>query len=256
MAAGEYAGCWPPRRSGAVPLDARRGDDGELRLSAREAIALEARPEAEQELDRLRAETEELSASRRRLVLAADADRRAIEHELHDGVHQHLIALAVSLQLARQAEGSDPSGVPALLSEMGRAVEDALEETARLAQRIHPATLEEGDLAALLRSASNAADVPATVHVTAMGSYPPEVVMTVHLSWLDTLALSGGGSKPAIDVRDDVDALTFEITGTDLRRAAALEGLRDRVEALGGRLTIASSLQGDTVVAGSLPVGR
>ena len=255
MAAGECAGCWPPRRSGAVPLDARRGDDGELRLSAREAIALEARPEAEQELDRLRAETEELSASRRRLVLAADADRRTIERDLHDGVHQHLIALAVSLQLARQAEGSDPSGVPALLSEMGRAVQDALEETARLAQRIHPATLEAGDLAALLRSAAMDADVPAAVDVSAGASYPPEVVMTIHLCWLDTLARAGGGSRPTIDVRDGVDVVAFEIT-TATPPKPELDRMRDRVEALGGRLTVASSRQGDTVVACSLPAGR
>jgi signal transduction histidine kinase len=111
------------------------------------------------ELDRLRAELDELRASRRRLVVAADADRRAIERELHDGVHQHLIALAVSLQLAGQLEGSDQAALDALLAEMGGAVQDALAETARLSHRVHPATLEAGDLAALLRSAASAADV-------------------------------------------------------------------------------------------------
>ena len=115
--------------------------------------------DVQRELDRLRVELEELRASRRRLVLAADADRRTIERDLHDGVHQHLISLAVSLQLAGQAEGSDPVALPALLAEMARAVQDALEETAQLAQRIHPATLEAVDLAALLRSASTAAGV-------------------------------------------------------------------------------------------------
>ena len=125
---------------------------------------LEARQvDLQRELDRLRVELEELRASRRRLVLAADADRRTIERDLHDGIHQHLIALAVSLQLARQAEGSDPVAVPALLAEMGRAVQDALEETAQLSQRIYPATLEAVDLAALLRSASAAAGVSATI---------------------------------------------------------------------------------------------
>jgi signal transduction histidine kinase len=204
----------------------------------------------------LRAETEELRASRRRLVLAGDADRRTIERDLHDGVHQHLIALAVSLQLARQAESSSPAAVSALLAEMGRAVQDALEETARLAQRIHPATLEARDLASLLRSASTAAGVPATLHVTATGGYPPEVVMTVHLCWLDTLARSGGRSRPAIDVRDGVDALTFEITGAQIRSAADLDPVRNRVEALGGRLTITTSPRAETVVAGTLPLAR
>ena len=157
-------------------------------------ITLGARQvDVQRELHRLRVELEELRASRRRLVLAADADRRTIERDLHDGVHQHLISLAVSLQLAGQAEDSDPAALPALLAEMARAVHDGLEETARLAQRIHPATLEAGDLAALLRSASTAAGVPARVDVSAAGSYPPEAVMTIHLAWLDTLARAGAG---------------------------------------------------------------
>ena len=157
---------------------------------------LEARQvDLQRELDRLRVELEELRVSRRRLVLAADADRRTIERDLHDGIHQHLIALAVSLQLARQAEGSDPLAVPALLAEMGRAVQDALEETAQLSQRIYPASLEAVDLAAVLRSASAAAGVSATIDVSAAVSYPPGAVMTIHLCWLDTLARAGDGAR-------------------------------------------------------------
>jgi len=208
------------------------------------------------ELDRLRTELEELRASRRRLVLAADADRHAIERELHDGVHQHLISLAVALQLARQAAGSDPAEVPGLLAEMGRAVEDALEETAQLAQRIHPATLEVGDLAALLRSASTAAGVTATVDVRATRGYPPEVVMTIHLCWLDTLARVGHGSGRRIEVHDDDDGLTFEITGAEIGSTADLGRLQERVDALGGHLRITSSREGGSVVACSLPRER
>ena len=210
----------------------------------------------QRELDRLRVELEELRASRRRLVLAADADRRTIERDLHDGIHQHLIALAVSLQLARQAEGSDPVAVPALLAEMGRAVQDALEETAQLSQRIHPATLEAVDLAALLRSVSAAGGVSATIHVSAAVGYPPEVVMTIHLCWLDTLARAGGGARMTIDVDDRVDVLTFRITGAGIGSAADLDHLRERVEALGGHLTITSPHHGETVVACSLPMDR
>ena len=208
------------------------------------------------ELDRLRAELEELRASRRRLVLAADDDRRTIERDLHDGVHQHLISLAVSLQLAGQAEGSDPAALPALLADMARAVQDGLEETARLAQRIHPATLEAADLAALLRSASTAAGVRARVDVSAAGSYPPEAVMTIHLAWLDTLARAGDGALTSIDVRDTLDTLTFEITAPWIESTTDLDGLRGRVEALGGGLTITSSRPGAAVVSCSLPIER
>ena len=76
--------------------------------------------------------------ARRRLVLAADADRRAIERELHEGVQQHLVALAVNLQLARQSADADPEAAKELLEQMGRDVQQALDETAQLAQRIYP----------------------------------------------------------------------------------------------------------------------
>ena len=210
----------------------------------------------QRELDRLRAELEELHASRRRLVLATDADRRALERQLHDGVHQRLIALAVTLQLVGQTHGVDRAEVTELLAEMGGAVQDALHEAALLAQRIHPASLEARDLAALLRSAATDADVPAAVDVSAGASYPPEVVMTVYLCWLGTLARPRGGSRPAIEVRDGVDALTFEITGPEIGSAADLDPVRDRVESLGGRLTITTSPRGETVVAGSIPLER
>jgi signal transduction histidine kinase len=212
--------------------------------------------EVQRELDRLRTELDELRASRRRLVLAADDDRRAIERDLHGGVHQRLVSLAVVLQLARQADGSDPAAVTSLLAEMADAVQDALEDATRLAERIRPATLEAGDLPAFLRSAATAAGVPATVGVTATGSYPPEAVMTVHLCWLAALAGAGRGSPTAIEVHDGVDALAFEITCTEGESTADLERARERVEALGGVLAIASSGGGGSVVACSLPTRR
>jgi signal transduction histidine kinase len=210
----------------------------------------------QRELDRLRVELDELRASRRRLVLAADAERRAIERDLHDGVHQRLIALAVSLQLASQAERSEPAAVAALLGEMGCAVEDALNETARLAQRIHPATLQAHDLAALLRSAAAGAGVPAAVEVSASAAYAPEAVMTIHLCWLDALARAGGENRTTIDVRDRLDALTFEIAECGLLSSPDLDHVRERVEALGGRLAVTLSRNGETVVAGTLPLDR
>jgi signal transduction histidine kinase len=210
----------------------------------------------QRELDRLRVELDKLQESRRRLVLAADADRRAIERDLHDGVHQHLIALAVSLQLAGQAERADPAALTALLDEMSSAVQDALDETAELAQRIHPATLEAGDLAALLRSAATQAGVPGAVDVSAGPSYPPELVMTIHLCWLGTLARAGGDSRPTIDVRDTGDALTFAISETGVQSGTGFDSVRERVEALGGRLTITPAGHGETVVKGSFPLER
>jgi signal transduction histidine kinase len=203
----------------------------------------------------MRVEIEGLRTSLRRLVLAADADRRTIERDLHDGVHQHLVALAVNLQLAGQAADSDPAAAKALLEEMGHDVQQALDETALLAQRIYPATLEADGLAALLRSAAVNAGVLASVDVRAGSNYPPEVAMTVYLCWLDTLARGSGETRVTIKVREREDALAFVI-GNAARPDADLDRVRDRVEALGGRLTIRSGPDRGIRVSGSLPLSR
>jgi signal transduction histidine kinase len=209
-----------------------------------------------QELDRLRAELDELRSSRRRLVEAADVDRRAIEGDLHDGLHQRLVALAVRLQLARRAVATDPAAAADALDDIERDVRQALDESARLAQRIHPPTLEAGDLGALLRSAATSAGVPAAVEVSAAPDASPDLVMTIHLCWLDALARAGAGTRVTIAVQDRADALTFEIEGGDAGPDASFGRLRDRVEALGGDLDVTSIADGRSRVSGSLPVAR
>ena len=209
-----------------------------------------------QELERLRAELDELRASRMRLVQAVDAERRAIERDLHDGVHQHLVALAVSLQLARRAATTDPSAAVSALADIERDVRRALDETARLAHRIHPPTLEAGDLGALLRSAATSAGVPAAVDVSAGSGASPDLVMTIHLCWLDALAGAGGDRRVTIEVQERADALTFEIESDGAGSDASLQALRDRIEALGGALEATPTAGGRRRVSGSLPVGR
>ena len=210
----------------------------------------------QQELDRLRVEIANLRAAQERLVLAADADRRTIERDLHDGVHQHLVALATTLQLARLATDSDPAAVNALLEEMGRDVRQALDETALLAQSIYPSTLELGGLAALLRAAAVNADVSATVDVGDGSSHAPEVAMTVYLCWLALLARGSNETQVTIRVREAEDALTFELVGQGADSEAELDRLQDRVEALGGRLTIEPDPGGGIRLSGSLPLRR
>lgn len=210
----------------------------------------------QQELDRLRVEVEKLRAAQERLVLAADVDRRTLERDLHDGVHQLLVALAATLQLARLAADSDPATLKALLEEMRRDVRQALDETALLAQRIYPATLELGGLAALLRSAALNAGVPADVEVAAGSSYLPEVTMTVYLCFLAVLARRSNERQVTIRVREGEDALSFELVGKAASSDADLDRLRDRVEALDGRLTIESEPGGGIRLSGALPLRR
>jgi signal transduction histidine kinase len=225
---------------------------------SKRSIAEERDIEALREtLERLRLEVAELRASRERLVLAADADRRRIERDLHEGVQQRLVALAVNLQLADPLVAADPAAAKALLEEMGRDVQHALDETGQLAQRIYPPLLERGDLAAALRAAAVSAGVPASVEVAAGSSYPPELVRTVYLCWLEALEHPGAEARAKITVREEEGALAFEIVEDSGRSApAGLERLRDRVEALGGRLTIRPEPGGRTRVSGSLPLPR
>jgi signal transduction histidine kinase len=164
-------------------------------------------------------------------------------------VQQHLVALAVNLQLAGPLGDSDPAAAKALLEEMGRDVQQALSEAAQLAQRIYPPLLDGIGLAAALRSAAVSAGSSASVDVAKGASYPPEVAETIYLCYLDALEHATGTACTTVVVRDEDGAVAFEI-GAALSDAG-FDRLRDRVEALGGRLTIRSAR-----LCGSLPVAR
>jgi len=205
-------------------------------------------------LDRLLLEVAELRSSRRRLVLAADVDRRLIERELHDGVQQHLVALAVTLQLADRAVDADPPAAKALLAEMARDVRQALEETAQLAQRIHPPLLDPGGLAAALRWAASSTGVRASLDVAAGARFPPEITEGIYWCCLEALEQAGAGGRATVTVRDEAGAVAFDVLVDRSRLDAAPDRLRDRVEALGGRLTIRREPGHGTRISGSLPL--
>lgn len=226
-------------------------------LEARDGEALR------EALGRLRLEVAELQASRKRLVQAADAERRTIERDLHEGVQQHLVGLAVQLQLTSQLVDTDPAAAKALLEELGRDVQQALDEAGRLAQRIYPPLLEAGGLTAALRAAATSIGIPVSIEVDAATGCPPEVLRTVYLCCLKALEHAGAEARAAVTVRKKEGAITFEIVEKGGRWVAAgrgsdagLDRLRDRVEALGGRLTIRSEPRGGTRLSGSLPLPR
>ncbi len=171
-------------------------------------------------------------------------------------MQQHLVALAVKLQLAESVVESDPAATRALLEEMAADVQQALDEAGRLAGQICAPLIEVGGLGAALRAAAVGAGVPASVDVAGHTSYPPEVAMTVYLGWLEALEWPAGGAKAAITVRDDERTLTFDLSWSAPGEKGTLAQLRDRVEALGGRLTVEPAPAGGTRVLGSLPLAR
>jgi signal transduction histidine kinase len=205
------------------------------------------------ELDGLRLEVAELRASRKRLALATDAERRSIEHALHEGVQQQLVGLAADVELAAGSVDVDPAVAKRLLAEMRRDVQQALEETRKLAHRIYPPLLEAGGLGVALRSAAVTADVPTRIDVAVGTAYPPEIAGIVYFCCLDVLESAAAGTPVAVTVRNEEGAVAFEVVA-DCDLDAARLPLRDRVEALGGRLTIRSGSGHQTRVAGSLPL--
>jgi signal transduction histidine kinase len=221
-----------------------------------------------EKLGRLRVEVAELRASRKRLVLTADADRRRIERDLHESVRQHLVALAVNLQRVGLWMDTDPAAATELLEDMKHDVQQALDETAGLAERIYPPMLDAGGLAAALRAAAVHAGTPVSVDVRAGATHAPEVAATVYLCCLEALEQVGGRARVTVTVREEDGALGFEIVEDvevveDGGHSAAvpdsdaqLDLLRDRVEALGGRLTIRSERGRGIRVSGSLPLSR
>jgi signal transduction histidine kinase len=199
-------------------------------------------------VDRLQDEVAELRRSRRRLAEAAQADRRAIERDLHDGVQQHLVALAVELQRAAGLVERDPAAVRALLAEMTANVREALDEATRLATRVYPPTLEGRGFASSLRSAASSAGVTALVDVPAVASYPPEVTAALYWTWAEALLSASPESQASITMRDEEGGLTFEVTIAGHHPAARLERLRDRMDAIDGRLSVDDRQEGGSRV--------
>jgi signal transduction histidine kinase len=206
----------------------------------------------QEEIDLLREEVTRLRASRQRLALAVDADRHLIERALHNGVQQRLVALAVGVQLAGQVADSQTAERKALLEDLQRDVQHALDETAALAESISPPLLEAGGLAVALRAAAVRADVRVSVDVASGSALPPHVARTVYWCWVEVLQ---HGGRPAITVREEGADLVFVVdrAGVAPVLASRLDWLRERVEALGGRLITESGADA-TCVRGALPL--
>jgi signal transduction histidine kinase len=209
---------------------------------------------------------EELRSSRRRLVAAQDDERRKIERNLHDGAQQQLVALAVQLKLVRTLVERDPAKAGALLDTLQGAATDALEDLRDLARGIYPPLLADKGLATALEAQARKAVVPVTVEADGVGRFPADVESAVYFSCLEalqnigkyaeanaaTIRLSDGSGELRFEIRDDgrgfdPSAMTY---GT------GLQGIADRLAALGGELIVTSAPGDGTAVAGRLPVGE
>ena len=207
---------------------------------------------------------EDLKASRQRLVTAQNEERRRIERNIHDGAQQQLVALTVKLKLADALVGKDETRAHALLEELQRETNGALEDLRDLARGIYPPLLADKGLAAALESQARKSPVPVDVEVDGIGRYPQEAEAAVYFSCLEALqniAKYAEATVATIRLSQAEGTLTFEVTDDGLgfdpdtaERGTGLQGIADRLAALGGELTVRSASGDGTTVAGRVPV--
>jgi signal transduction histidine kinase len=212
----------------------------------------------------LQARLEELRASRQRLVAAQDGERRRLERNLHDGAQQNLVAIKVKLGLAEMLSSKDPAKARDLISDLKADTDEALETLRDLARGIYPPLLADGGLLAALQSQARKATVPVTVEGDGVGRYPQEIEAAVYFCCLEALQNVGKYARAkAASVRlSRVNgSLNFEVeddgAGFDVasaRSGSGLSNMTDRIDAVGGTLTVVSVRGQGTTVAGSLPV--
>jgi len=216
-------------------------------------------------LDELRKQAEALQASRARIVAAADAERRRIERNLHDGAQQYLVALAVKVGLAKSMMGSDPAATTEILGELSTDVQETLDELRRLAHGIYPPLLADRGLFEALRSAGERSPVNVSVQADGLSRYAQEVEAAVYFCCLEALQnigkYAGEGVHATVKVWEQQGGLLFEVAddgaGFDVRSGkvgAGFTNMSDRVGAIGGNLRVTSAVGQGTTIAGTIPL--
>jgi signal transduction histidine kinase len=209
---------------------------------------------------------EDLRASRQRLVAAADEARRGLERNLHDGAQQQFVALRISLGLARQVLAGSPEEAAELLAQTEHQAEEALQELRDLAHGIYPPLLADLGLGAALEAQARKATVPVTVEASAVGRHSQEIEAAVYFCVLEALqnvAKYAQAPVARVTLCQEGPCLAFTIaddgTGFDpatTPMGTGLQGITDRLAALGGTLDIASAPGHGTQVTGRVPAAR
>jgi signal transduction histidine kinase len=203
-----------------------------------------------------------LDASRARIVAATDQARRRIERDLHDGIQQRLVSLLLDL---RAGEAAVPPGHPQLssqLADLADGLADALDDLRELSRGIHPAILSEGGLAPALKALARRSPVPVEVSADVPHRLPESVEVGAYYVVSEALANAAKHAQASIV---HVDAHVSDhrlhlcigddgVGAAEPGRGSGLVGLADRVQALGGTLSVTSPAGKGTTVLAALPV--
>ncbi len=207
---------------------------------------------------------EELRESRRRLVAAQDEERRRIERNIHDGAQQQLVALSVQLRLVEGMVEKDPARAAEQLSSLQAATTVALEDLRDLARGIYPPLLADRGLPAALEAQATKISVPTTVEADGVGRYAQDIEAAVYFCCLEALqniTKYANASTVRVKLGSRDGDLVFDVTddgvGFDpatVTYGTGLQGMADRLDAIGGTLDVRSEPGRGTTVAGTVPV--
>ena len=213
----------------------------------------------------LQATIEDLRASRRRLVRAQDEERHRIERDLHDGAQQQLVALAIQLSLLEDAAG-DADSVLETAAELRTGLHAALNDLHALARGIYPPLLADQGLAPALHAQASKAPLPVFIEADGIGRYPRDAEAAVYFCILEALqnvAKYSQASQATVGMSCPDSHLEFSVTDdgagfepANITQGTGLQGMTDRLAAVGGTLRIESAPGHGTTVSGCLPCGE
>jgi len=212
----------------------------------------------------VRAQLEDLRASRARIVATGDAERRHLERDLHDGAQQRLVGLSLALRLARAQLGQNPD--PTFVSRLDRAEEGlrlAIDELRELAHGIYPAVLADEGLAAAVEALLERSSIPIQLVAITEERFPGSVEDAAYFVVSEAtgaIAASIAASSATVDVRRDGDRLLVDVADEgardpDTEVEGRVTGLADRVGALNGRLVIERRLGRGITIRAEIPCG-
>jgi signal transduction histidine kinase len=204
----------------------------------------------------------ELTASRARVVAAADETRRRIERDLHDGIQQRLVSLGLELRAAEATLSPDHRELEDAMSRAVEGLSEVLDDLREISHGIHPAALSEGGLGPAMKALARRSAIPVELDTRLETRLPESVEVTAYFVASEALANAAKHAQASlvrVEARVDGDALHLSIAddgvgGANPARGSGLVGLTDRVEALGGTLTIRSPAGDGTTMRVELPV--
>ncbi|MFN2555291.1 MAG: GAF domain-containing sensor histidine kinase [Nitriliruptorales bacterium] len=204
----------------------------------------------------------QLAASRARIVATADETRRQIERDLHDGIQQRLVTLALDLQGVRDALPPEHVDLLAQLSDVGEGLRGVLDELREISRGVHPAILSEGGLGPALKSLARRSAVPVKLNLGAVGRLAEPVEVAAYYVVSEALTNTAKHANASVvrvelELREATLGLSIRddgVGGAHPSKGSGILGLIDRVEALGGKMSVTSPPGEGTAVVVELPV--